>query len=502
MSDDILRIVVDNTSDAIYVKDLDGRYLMVNAACARLFGKTVDAIVGMRDADLVSPAVARAIEERDRAVLASGKAQTFEETHEIGMTTYTFSTRKCPYQAPDGTVLGVIGISSDITELKRVQDALRQAQKMEAIGRLAAGVSHDFNNLLMVINGTADWLRKETPDDDPRASALDDILEAGGRGACLTRQLLMFSRKQVIETGVVDIDVVLHRLVQLVRRIIGEHIDVVLRANAPRGRVKVDAAQLEQAVLNLALNARDAMPGGGHVRIHTRNVDVRADGSALPVGRYVCISVTDEGAGMDEATRRRVFEPFFTTKEPGKGTGLGLAMVYGFVKQSGGEIELFSEVGRGTRFDLFFPRVEGEADGITAPAAPPEPLARTAAAKAATVLLVEDDDAVRMLLKRALESYGYVVLDARDGSDALRLWRAHRATIDVLVTDVVMPRVNGLELADEVRVDAPELGIIFMSGYPDEMAALGPSFLQKPFGAVDLARRVRAVLDRASSNDG
>jgi two-component system, cell cycle sensor histidine kinase and response regulator CckA len=354
----LLSVVVDETSDAIYVKDLQGQYVMINAAGARLFGRAAEEILGKRDADLVPPEVAQSLDGRDREVTASTLPQTFIETHGTGAAARTFMTRKCLWRANDGTVLGVIGISSEMTELRRLQEELRHAQKMHTIGQLAAGVAHDFKNLLMVINGNAELLREDLAVDDPKRVLLDEVLDAGQGGAALSRQLLAFSRKQPLEPQVVEVDHVLERLMLLVRRIVGQRIDVTFRPNARNGCVKVDADQLQQAIINLAVNARDAMSDDGRFRIDTANVDVLAGGSATPIGQYVRISVHDTGRGIDEATRMRIFEPFFTTKEIGAGTGLGLAMVHGFVKQSGGHIELASEVGRGTTFVLYLPRIE------------------------------------------------------------------------------------------------------------------------------------------------
>jgi nitrogen-specific signal transduction histidine kinase/CheY-like chemotaxis protein len=397
-------------------------------------------------------------------------------------------------------VIGLIGISRDVTELNRLEEQFRQAQKMEAVGRLAGGVAHDFNNLLTGINGYCELVFNRLRADDPSRELLAEIRKCGERAATLTRQLLAFSRKQVLQPQVVSLNTLLGELLKLLKRLIGEDIELALVPGAALGLAKVDPGQFEQAVINLAVNARDAMPRGGRLTIETHNAEL-AEGYAerypeVRPGRYVLVVVRDSGQGMDEATKARIFEPFFTTKEPGKGTGLGLAMVYGFVKQSGGHIEVESEPGRGATFKVYLPRAEE-----TTPSAKSSPSLLQMPKGTETVLLVEDEDAVRALSKLVLQSSGYTVLEARDGQEGVWVAQQHQGPIHILVTDLVMPRLSGQQLAVLLVQARPHLRVLFMSGYTDEAVLrhgvfeADAAFLQKPFNAIGLARKVREVLD-------
>jgi PAS domain S-box-containing protein len=399
-----------------------------------------------------------------------------------------------------GRVTRIVGTIQDVTELKRLEEQFRQAQKMEAVGQLAGGVAHDFNNLLTVIIGLSELAFHQLRRDDPSRELLAEVLQAGERAAGLTRQLLAFSRKQVLQPQVLDVNVLLAELSKLLLRLLGEDIGLRLEADAALGPVKVDRGQFEQAVINLAVNARDAMPGGGRLTIETRNAELDEGylgqhPDARP-GRYVLIAVSDTGHGMDAATRARIFEPFFTTKGPGRGTGLGLAMVYGFVKQSGGHIEVESEVGRGTTFQVYLPRTDE-----AAPSGRSSPDSATLPRGTETILLVEDQDAVRTFARHVLLTGGYTVLEARDGEEGLRVAQQRQGPIHLLVTDVVMPRMSGRKLAELLTRDRPELRVLFVSGYADEAVTCSGmpegcgAFLQKPFNPARLARKVREVLD-------
>jgi PAS domain S-box-containing protein len=403
-----------------------------------------------------------------------------------------------------GQLTKIVGTIQDVTELKRLEEQFRQAQKMEAVGQLAGGVAHDFNNLLTVINGLSELVFHQMRREDSSRELLAEVLDAGERAATLTRQLLAFSRKQVLQPQVLDVNVLLVELSKMLLRLIGEDIGLRLEAGPALGLVKIDPGQFEQAVINLAVNARDAMPGGGRLTIETRNAEldeghVGQHSEARP-GRYVLVAVRDTGHGMDAATRARIFEPFFTTKGPGRGTGLGLAMVYGFVKQSGGHIEVDSAVGSGTTFKVYLPCTDESVptgrsshDLVTIPGG------------TETILLVEDQDAVRTFARHVLLAGGYTVLEARDGGEAFWVAQQQQSPIHLLLTDVVMPRMSGRQLANQLTRDRPAMRVLFMSGHADEAVTrygvqdTGSAFLQKPFNPVQLARKVREVLDRGAA---
>jgi PAS domain S-box-containing protein len=397
-----------------------------------------------------------------------------------------------------GAPVEAVGSWSDVTARKQIEDQFRHAQKMEAVGRLAGGVAHDFNNLLTVINGYAALLLGEMPPTDPRFEPLREIREAGKLAAGLTAQLLAFSRKTIIEPKVLDLNDVVSQSAKLLRRLIGEDVTLATVLAPNLDPVKVDPNQIEQALMNLAVNARDAMPRGGRLTIETRRRVVRAGDSGGPhvaPGRYVQLAVTDTGEGMTEEVRARIFEPFFSTKEVGKGTGLGLATVYGVVKTYGGHISVESELGRGTTFKLLFP---AEAEPPRRPA-PAEPLAAPRGTE--TVLLVEDDPRVREVTRVALQRSGYVVLEAECGVRAIQLSEEHPGPIHLLLADVVMPGLGGRAVATAVRARRPDVKVLFMSGYTDDAVVRNgiiegtDAFLHKPFTPLPLALKVRAVLD-------
>ncbi len=373
------------------------------------------------------------------------------------------------------------------------------AQKMEAIGRLAGGVAHDFNNLLLVIMSYTELAMEALPEGEIHAD-LDEVRKASLRAAGLTRQLLAFSRKQVMRTEMVDLTLLVSGLEKMLQRLLGEDVDLVFRAGPSVQQTRADPGQIEQVIMNLAVNARDAMPDGGMLLIEVDNAELDAERAShildAAAGLYVRLAITDDGTGMDEATKARVFEPFFTTKEAGKGTGLGLAMVYGIVKQTGGCIALTSALGAGTRFEIFLP-VARSGRAIEAGAASPH--ARLAGHE--TVLVVEDEEVVRSLVQRVLSGAGYEVLVACTGAEALEIEREHKGEIHVLVTDVVMPGMNGRELADRVSAQRPKIHVLFTSGYTDDVLAQrgalrpGSRFLAKPYMAEALLQEVRATID-------
>ncbi len=392
-----------------------------------------------------------------------------------------------------------VGVLMDVTDRRRLVSQLTQSQKMEAVGQLAGGVAHDFNNLLTVINGYSQILLDTLPDSDPSRTAVTAVLDAGERAVGLTTQLLAFSRHSVLRTMVLDPNVVVAETGKLLRRLIGEDITLTATLSPEIGRVKADPGQLGQVLMNLAVNARDAMPQGGRITIETRTVDLD-EGYArvhpdVQAGKHVLIAVTDTGTGMPPEVLVRLFEPFFTTKEPGKGTGLGLATVYGIVKQSGGHVEAYSEVGVGSTFKVYLPMVEEQVK--------PNSGSNRAQALGGTesVLLVEDQVDVRRLAQRTLRAHGYSVLEAADGQEALGLVEWDRPRVDILVTDVVMPGMSGPRLAEALRHHYPGLKVLYVSGYTDDavvrhgLLAQEVAFLQKPYTLLALAHQVRAVLD-------
>jgi PAS domain S-box-containing protein len=410
-----------------------------------------------------------------------------------------------PVRDGSGAITHFVGVKEDVTQRKALEEQFRQAHKMEAVGRLAGGVAHDFNNLLGVIMGYADLALRRSDLDVKLRRQLFEIHRTAERAAALTRQLLAFSRKQVLQPTVIDVGSVVHELERMLHRLIGEDIALTLRCDATAPRVYADPSQIEQVLLNLAVNARDAMPEGGELLIETRGVELD-EASLLPdselrPGSYLMLAVTDSGPGIPAAIRDRIFEPFFTTKSDGKGTGLGLATVYGIVRQSGGFIQLESEPGRGATFRLYFPEVARE----IAPAEEPLPAQELAGCE--RILLVEDDAALRDVTQEFLAVYGYQVTAARSGAEALRLAGESACAFDLLLTDVVMPGISGRELAASMQRRHPELPVIFTSGYTAErlghQGVLEPGFLlvHKPCEAKALVAAVRAALDRRPPAD-
>ncbi len=400
---------------------------------------------------------------------------------------------------PSSRILSVFGVARDVSERKRLEQQYLQAQKMEAIGRLAGGVAHDFNNLLTAILGYSHLLAGQLKEGHPHYHEVNEIRKAGERAAALTRQLLAFSRKQVLLPQLLDLNAVVAETDMMLRRVIGEDIVLETRLGPGLQRVLADPGQIELVMMNLAVNARDAMPQGGRLTVETRNMEIdesaRSAHSSLAVGSYVMLAVEDTGTGMDQTTRSHLFEPFFTTKEKGKGTGLGLATVYGIVKQSGGDICVHTEAGKGSRFELFLPVAGGHSTAsVTGSSEDTNEYRGTE-----TILLVEDEDAVRELACGILQARGYHVLQARDGEVALRA--ADHAPVNLLLTDVVMPGLSGPALAERVREVRPDVRILYMSGYADDALPWhdarrsGVFLLNKPFTPQALARLVREVLD-------
>ena len=399
----------------------------------------------------------------------------------------------------DGTPIRLLGSHVDISELRHLQQQFLQVQKMETVGRLAGGVAHDFNNLLTVINGTADLALADLREGDPLRADLQEIHRAGERAASLTRQLLAFSRRQIIKSEVLNLNAVIADMQSMLRRLIGEDIELAFVPGQNVGSVRADRGQIEQVVANLAVNARDAMPDGGRLILETRDVELdevhAAEHPSVQPGPHVMLAISDTGIGMDEATRTRIFEPFFTTKGEGKGTGLGLSTVYGIVKQSGGSIWVYSELGRGTTFKIYLPRVQEVArEGRAARPA-------TMVTGTETILVVEDDGALRDLARRILRTAGYTVLTASNGGEALLLLEGHDGPVHLMLTDVVMPGMSGRELAARLADIRPQMKVLYTSGYTDDTilrhGVLNEAvhFIQKPYATAELRRKVREVLE-------
>jgi signal transduction histidine kinase/ActR/RegA family two-component response regulator len=397
-------------------------------------------------------------------------------------------------------------VNRDITDRRRLEEQFRQSQKMEAVGRLSGGIAHDFNNILGVITGYGEILQERMKRDDALAGCVDEILNASRRAAQLTRQLLAFSRQQVLEPKVVELNMIVRDTEKMLRRVIGEDIEFNTVLDPLLSNIKADQGQIEQVILNLAVNARDAMPDGGELKITTQNavmsdLDVQRYSYPVKPGRYVLLTVSDTGIGMAQATQAHIFEPFFTTKEKGKGTGLGLATVYGVVKQSDGYIEVHSELGVGTIFKIYLPRVEGAVEVEKDNGVPSASLNGQE-----TILLVEDEDALRILTRNVLRSMGYTVLEACDGEKACEVSRQFGAEIHLLVSDVVMPGMNGPALAEKLVVERPTIKVLYISGYTGQAVGQGVlpagcNFLTKPFTRDQLAHKVREALqaEKASS---
>jgi PAS domain S-box-containing protein len=511
--------VIENMPAMVFMKEAQNlRFERFNRAGEELLGLTRDELVGKSDYDLFPKEQADFFVEKDREVLRTGVIDVPEEPIRTKQGERWLHTRKIPLYDAAGRPEHLLGLSIDITDKKRAQDLLRashdelarkverteeqlrHAQKMEAVGRLAGGVAHDFNNLLSVIQSAAALALGAVEDPAEVRGDLAEIQLAAERASRLTRQLLAFGRRQLLEPRVLDLNEVLLTSREMLVRMIGEDITLEYVQAPDLGRVKVDVGQLEQVVLNLVVNARDAMPRGGRLTIETANVVFDAAyGETHPdvkPGAHVMLAVSDTGAGMDRATLERAFEPFFTTQEQGKGTGLGLSTVFGIVKQSGGSIFAYSEPGRGATFKLYFPR----ADELRVPSETRLPAVRNTA-RGETVLVAEDDEQVRAVLRRVLGRAGYRVLEARSGGDALAVAERYAGHIDLLVSDVVMPEMGGPELGGALRSRRPELRLLYMSGYTDDAVVRHGllegevAFLQKPITPELLLRKVRETLD-------
>ncbi len=480
----------------------DNPIVYANGGFRRMTGYAADEVGGRNCRFLQGPKTDPEAVERVRAAVRGGTACVVELlNYRKDGTTFWNALSVSPVHDDAGALTHFVAVQTDITPLKRLEQQFRQAQKMDAFGQLAGGVAHDFNNLLTVILGYSDMLLEGLRPGHPDREVVGEIHKAGERAASLTRQLLAFSRQQLLEPKVLNLNAVVADAETMLRRLLGEDVRFAT-ATAPALRpVKVDAGQMEQVILNLCVNARDAMPRGGQLTVETANADLDDEFSRsrpeVKPGRYVLLAVSDTGCGMPPDVQARVFEPFFTTKGPGKGTGLGLATVYGIVKQSGGFVYVYSEMGRGTTFRVYLPAVEQ-----AVPAGGSGPVAWPPARGSETVLVVEDEDAVRDIVRLALRSQGYTVLEASRGAEAVRVAAAHAGPIHLLVTDVVMPEMGGRELSERLARTRPGLKVMYLSGYTDDAVVRHgvlesqSHFLQKPFTPGKLAAKIRQVLDQ------
>jgi PAS domain S-box-containing protein len=501
-SEERFRLLFEGVKDhAIYLLDAQGNVQTWTSAAERIIGYRAEEALGKPFSQFFTPEGAQSGEPQRALEEAAEQGKTELEGWRIRKDGSRFWANSSLSVLTDsaGRVRGFATITRDYSDHKRLEEQLRQSQKMEAVGQLAGGVAHDFNNLLTIINGYSELMLGRLKSNDPIRDAIKAIHEAGERAASLTQQLLAFSRKTVLESKILDLNAVVHETEKMLRRLIGEDIILYTALDPNISRVRLDPGLLSQVLMNLVVNARDAMPRGGKLTLETRNVDLddRYANSHFDVraGQYVMVAVSDTGGGMNQETQSHIFEPFFTTKGTGKGTGLGLSVVHGIVKQSNGHIEVYSELDAGTTFKLYFPAAEPKVET-------PKPLGEDDVLRGTeTILLVEDEAGVRNLAQLVLKTHGYDVLAASDGADALRAMKQHRGRLDMLLTDVVMPGMNGREVAVAIQGRFPEIKVLFTSGYTDDAVVrhgvlrAEVAFLQKPYSAQGLAKKVRHVLD-------
>jgi len=493
-----LALIVDSSQDAIIGKNLDGIVTDWNKGAEHIYGYTAQEMIGQPISILAPKERADEIPGILQKIRRGERVEYFESLRVTkDKRTLNVSISVSPIYDADGKITGASTIARNITGQKKIEDQLRQSQKMEAVGRLAGGVAHDFNNLLGIVSACSDLLRDRV--DANSAEYVDNILEAAKRGAALTRQLLAFGRRQPVQAQVLDLNQRIKDLSKLLRPLMGDDVAISVLPRSETAIVEADPGQLDQIVINLAVNARDAMPHGGKLVIETSVLDLDEafvhEHPALKEDRYVMLAMSDTGVGMDEATRSRIFEPFFTTKETGKGSGLGLATVYGIVQQSGGHVWVYSEPGHGTTFKVYLPSAEHKLEAANEARSEALPRRR----EGSTILLVEDDTIMRRMTRKILEDHGYSVLEAADGKAALDVIASNPANIDVILTDVVMKGMNGPDLVLRVIDSRPAAKVIYMSGYTGELVSKhgldnAIRLLEKPFTRADLLKTIDAVL--------
>lgn len=490
------RLLLKSLPQRIFLKDRDSVYITCNRRYAEDHSLTVDEIAGKTDFDLFPQEFAKRYREDDQRIMESGAIEEIEEKYLFAGEERVIHTVKFPVRGEEGEIVGIQGIFWDITdrllaeeEKAKLQAQLQQAQKMESIGQLAGGIAHDFNNLLTGIKGNTSLAMMDLPASHPVYEFLSEINVASDRAANLTRQLLAFSRKQIIDPVVLDPNALLKKLDNMLGRLIGEDVEITWKLSQSAGLVRADPGQIEQVVVNLAVNSRDAMPDGGKLVIETKPV-------VLENGPHVVISVSDSGHGIDPKIADRIFEPFFTTKQMNEGTGLGLSTSFGIIRQHGGTIDVHSEAGKGSTFEIYLPRVDDEIEKAKL-----KPTLSNLPTGTEKVLIVEDDTMVLDVAIRLMENLGYEVFRAASGPQALDLMKEAEFDIDLLITDIVMPRMNGRELAQRMRNDRPDLKVLFTSGYSDDIISShglldkGVHFIGKPYSRETLALKVRELLD-------
>jgi two-component system, cell cycle sensor histidine kinase and response regulator CckA len=501
-SEEYMFQIINRIGDPIFVKDRNHNLLLLNDAMCAFLGLPRDQLIGQPGMPMETE-VAKHLWKMEEEVFITGKENLSEDTvTDRQGRTHIVQTKKSLLTDKKGDSQ-IVGVVRDITEHKRMEAQFLQSQKMEAIGVLAGGVAHDFNNLLNIINGYSELVLDDLDPANPMYKDIEQVRDAGQRAAALTSQLLAFGRKQILQPEILDLNAVIENMSSMFRRLIGEDIELIFRTQPVLGNVHADPGKIQQIILNLIVNSRDAMPSGGKLIIETANVDFKSDIlSNHPMskpGPYVMMAISDNGIGMDAETQARIFEPFFTTKTKGKGTGLGLATVYGIVKQSNGFIWVYSESGKGTTVKIYFPKIEsGEAQVQS------EGAAELEQGGTETILLAEDEEAVRLLTSRILRDKGYHVLEAAEGLQALRIAQDYEGKIDLILTDVVMPGISGATLVARLRAQRPGIRALYLSGYTDNaivhhgMLDANIAFLQKPFSVDGLLRKVRVVLNPPS----